>query len=683
GTLTFGPVEVGKESAALQVTVENGGASAIPIASVNLAAPFVLTNNGCGSSLAANSDCALSVTFAPTQMGLATGTLTIVGAGGTQTVQLSGTGASPPTDALSPSSLNFSGTIIGASSLAQTVTLTDSGGVPLTSIATSASGPFQASSNCGTQLAAGSSCAVSVVFVPAAAGTQTGMLTVSDLQKTQTVPLSGTGLLPPVIAVNPTSLIFPSQQMGAASVPLTLTVSNGGGAPMSNVGFQITGPSATSFSTGASTCGAVLNSGSSCTAQVIFTPAATGGNAATLTVSSSTLGVKAATVALSGTGTAASGLNVSPGQMTFAEALLGQASAAQTVTISNSSAASVTGITLFVAGPFGVVQNTCGAGLGAGASCSVAIVFTPTVNGAAQGTLAVEASSFNTATVILNGSGGLAGAVQLQPASLSFSSTGVGTTSGAQTITVTNASAVMLSDFALTISNGFQLASDTCTTSLAPGANCTVGIAFAPASSGQQTGNLTVASSTMASGVQAPLSGTGTDFSASLSGASGQTVASGQTASFALVLTPASGSAGTFTFHCGALPANAACVFNPASETVAANSTGSVTVQVVTGISASAAHISGVAAWGAVSLACGVLLLPLAWARRRRDFLLVLLGILVMGGLSSCSGSGGGTGGTPPAGASTTNTPAGTYSIPVTVVSNGVSHAVTLSLTVD
>ena len=71
--------------------------------------------------------------------------------------------------------------------------------------------------------------------------------------------------------------------------------------------------------------------------QVIFTPAATGGNEATLTVSSSTLGVKAVTVALSGTGTAASGLNVSPGQMTFTEATLGQASAAQTATINNTS----------------------------------------------------------------------------------------------------------------------------------------------------------------------------------------------------------------------------------------------------------------------------------------------------------------------------------------------------------
>ena len=232
-----------------------------------------------------------------------------------------------------------------------------------------------------------------------------------------------------------------------------LTVSNTGGASMSNVGFQITGQSASSFSTSTSTCGAALNSGSSCTVQVIFTPAVTGGNAATLTVSSSTLGVKAAIVALSGTGTAASGLNISPGQMAFAEAVLGQSSPAQTATISNSSTASVTGLTLGVTGPFSLTQNTCGTSLGAAASCSVGVVFTPTVNGAAQGALAVAASSLNTATVILSGSGGLAGSVQLQPASLSFSSTGVGTTSGAQTITVTNASAVMLSDLTLTVSN--------------------------------------------------------------------------------------------------------------------------------------------------------------------------------------------------------------------------------------
>ena len=68
-SLSFGAIEVGKTSAALQVTVENGGASAVPVSSVQVSGPFQLANNACGTSLAANSDCALAVTFAPTQTG--------------------------------------------------------------------------------------------------------------------------------------------------------------------------------------------------------------------------------------------------------------------------------------------------------------------------------------------------------------------------------------------------------------------------------------------------------------------------------------------------------------------------------------------------------------------------------------------------------------------------------------
>ena len=63
--------------------------------------------------------------------------------------------------------------------------------------------------------------------------------------------------------------------------------------------------------------------------------------------------------------------------------------------------------------------------------------------------------------------------------------------------------------------------------------------------------------------VQAPLSGMGTDFTASLSGASSQTVASGQTASYALVLTPMSGSPGTFTFACGFVACERSVQFQP------------------------------------------------------------------------------------------------------------------------
>ena len=163
-------------------------------------------------------------------------------------MELSGNGAAPPTDTLSPMSLTFSGTIVGEASAQQTVSLTNSGGMPLTSIALAASGPFQLSSNCTTQLAGNSSCSIGVVFDPSAPGVQTGILTISDLIRTQTVALSGTGLQPPQISVSPTALSYPTQDLGLASSPVTLTINNTGGAPMANVGFQITGLSATSFS---------------------------------------------------------------------------------------------------------------------------------------------------------------------------------------------------------------------------------------------------------------------------------------------------------------------------------------------------------------------------------------------------------------------------------------------------
>jgi hypothetical protein len=53
-----------------------------------------------------------------------------------------------------------------------------------------------------------------------------------------------------------------------------------------------------------------------------------------------------------------------------------------------------------------------------------------------------------------------------------------------------------------------------------------------------------------------------------------------------------------------------------------------------------------------------------------------------VGGVGSCAESGGGTGGDPGDGSGAI-TPVGTYSIPVTVTSTGVSHNITLTLTVD
>jgi len=687
-TINFGRVQAGSTSTALQITAENSGGVAVAITSVSVTGPFVVASNACGTtSLAANSSCQMTVKFEPATAGPATGTLTMVDGVGTQTVQLSGIGDAPATDTLSPTSLTFAGTIIGALSAPQTVALANTGDVPLTSIAVSVSGPYQVSSNCTSQLTGQSNCSINVVFLPTAAGVQAGTLTVADLLRSQTVPLSGTGLLPPEFSVSPTSLTFAAQTVGVAGVPLVLTVTNSGGAPMANVGFQMTGQSSSSFSAGSTTCSASLGSGSSCTVQVTFAPTASGLVAASLVVSSSTLGVTPATVPLSGTGKTQAGLSASPAQLTFAAQALGQSSAPQTVTITNTGGTDAGGFAIAVSGPFSVTHNGCGTSLAAGASCTTGVVFSPTSTGALTGALNASSTNMTTpATVALSGTGGLTGAVLLQPALVNFPMTGVGTTSSAVSVTVTNqSSTVALANLVVSASSGFKLASNTCGASLAPGANCAAGIDFAPTTAGAQTGTLTVRSSVLMAAASAPLSGVGFDFTVSAGGSASKTVASGQAANYTLNLAPSAGSAATFTFQCGTLPLYAGCVFNPASETIAANATGTETVQVTTSqTKAMVVRPSGLGGWRNLPFACVMLLIPLANRKRCRMLMLSLLLGFVVCGASSCASSGGGSGGNTPAPTqAANNTPAGTYSIPVTITSNGVEHSVTLTLVVD
>ena len=193
-SIDFGSVEAGVISAAEQVTAENRGGFAASISSITVSGPFVLLANGCGTtSLAPNADCQLSLEFTPSTAGVASGTLTMVDSGGTQTVHLSGTGTALPADTLSTTSLTFPQGDIGVPSAAQNVGLTNSGGRELTSIVISISGPFQQTNNCAGQLTAGAVCAISVIYVPTASGAQAGTLTISDILRTQTVSLNGTG----------------------------------------------------------------------------------------------------------------------------------------------------------------------------------------------------------------------------------------------------------------------------------------------------------------------------------------------------------------------------------------------------------------------------------------------------------------------------------------------------------
>ena len=599
-------------------------------------------------------------------------------------------GTGPATGALSATVLSFSNTVVGQLSAAQYITLTNSGGALLTSIVISTSGAFVQSNNCTANLAPMSSCTISVQYYPSAASAQTGTLTVtsSAADSPRTVALSGTGVAAPALSATPASLSFGGQLVGQSSAPQTVTVRNTGGAPLANVGFQITGQSAGSFAWSASTCTATLSNVSgqnSCTVQVVFTPATAGGATAELAVSSTTSGVQAVTVALTGTGQTVAGINVSPAQLAFPIVSPGQSSPAQTVSVTNSISSAVSSLTFTATPPFSVVLNSCGSTLAGNGSCMIGVNFSPSLNGPYTGSLTIASGGVALASVPLTGTGGVPGSVQfLGPTPPLPRQIGVGLTSSASTVTITNPDSVnSLGSFAVAVSTGFKLVNNTCAATLAAAASCTVGVEFAPTSPGVQNGSLTVTSSSLPTGSFLALTGMGFDFGLASTGSSSATVASGQTANYKLVVTPLMGSQGVFSFQCGTLPPYTLCSFNPASEGIPANSTGNVLVQIATGLSTTTASLARPPRWPVLPLACGLLLLPLALWRRRRALLVVAMLAMLVGGVSSCaSSSGGGLPPLPPA-SGPGITPAATYSIPVIVTSNGVQHQLTLTLTVD
>jgi hypothetical protein len=94
-SVSFGSTAVGSTSSAQTATVSNPGTTAASVSSVSLSGPFSQTNT-CGTSIAAGGSCTVSVKFAPTASGAASGTLSVASSapGSPLTVALSGTGAS-------------------------------------------------------------------------------------------------------------------------------------------------------------------------------------------------------------------------------------------------------------------------------------------------------------------------------------------------------------------------------------------------------------------------------------------------------------------------------------------------------------------------------------------------------------------------------------------------------------
>jgi phosphodiesterase/alkaline phosphatase D-like protein len=521
-SLTFVNQSVGTSSAAQAVTLTNSGTTVLTLTSITITGTnggdFSQTNN-CGASLAAGANCAINVTFTPTATGARSGTLTITdnAPNGPQTVALTGTGASPAAS-LSPASLAFGNQPVGVASAAQAVTLTNSGtaALTLTSITFTGtnSGDFSQTNNCGTSLAAGANCAISVTFKPAAAGARSGILTVTDNapNSPQTVALTGTGAAP-AASLSPASLAFGNQPVGVASAAQAVTLTNSGTAALTLTSITFTGTNSGDFSQ-TNNCGTSLAAGANCAISVTFKPAATGARSGTLTVTDNAPN-SPQTAALTGTGTAAA-VTLSPTSLAFGNQLVATSSAAKAITLTNSGTAALTLTSITFtgtnSGDFSQTNN-CGTSLAAGANCAISVTFKPAATGARSGTLTIADNAPNSPqTAALTGTG-TAPAVTLSPTSLAFGNQLVGTSSTAKAITLTNGGTAALTLTSITITgvnSGDYSRTTTCGSSLAAGANCSISVTFTPTATGARSASVTITDNAVNSPQAVALTGTGT-----------------------------------------------------------------------------------------------------------------------------------------------------------------------------
>ena len=288
---------------------------------------------------------------------------------------------------VSPASVNFGNQTVSMTSSAQAVILTNTGTAPLNLSSVSVgvnNGSATATNNCGTSVAAGASCTVSVSWTPGSTGNMTGSLTFTDnaSNSPQVVSLSGVGVTPTVI-LSPLKIIFSNQVVFTTSPPQTATLTNTGLGILSISKISASGPFVQT-----NNCGTTLASGASCTFTVAFKPTTIGTSTGSIVITDN--GPKSLqTLSLTGFGTY---INLTPTTLNFGNQTVGTKSASKRIVLINkgSVAVSIAGISFTGTNAADFAEtNTCGTSVAAGASCSITVTFTPSATGNRAATLSL------------------------------------------------------------------------------------------------------------------------------------------------------------------------------------------------------------------------------------------------------------------------------------------------------
>jgi len=197
----------------------------------------------------------------------------------------------------------------------------------------------------------------------------------------------------------------------------------------------------------------------------------------------------------------------------FGDQLVGTTSTAETATLTNTGGLTLTINNLATngtnAGDF-EQTNDCGSGLSPGFSCTITLTFRPTQVGPRTAFVTVtDDATGSPQQIAVSGTGVVSGPnATVLPASLTFPTQVVGTPSAAQSATLSNYGTAALGIGSIAATGDFS-AANTCGSSLAAGASCTINVTFKPTQIDTRSGTLLVSDAASGSPQKVSLVGTG------------------------------------------------------------------------------------------------------------------------------------------------------------------------------
>lgn len=484
------------------VTLRNTGTGTLEISRISADRDFVQTSS-CPASLAAGQSCDIAVSFHPSGGGTRTGILTIESnaVGSPHTIALNGIGLAEPIVTLSSASLDFGNQPVGTSGVDQTVTLTNDGAANLrvngVALVGRDAGDFVGTAdNCsGAIVPPERTCAVSVRFNANATGARNAVLEFSTNagSSPHQVPLSGTGVPPPAMTINPTSLSFGNQQVGTRGAVKRVVLTNNGTGSLVITSISFSGAHPDDFKIGTESCaGTTLVPGGSCTVDLSFSPRAVGSRSAALTFAINAPG-SPHTIPLSGTGLG-SAVSFDPPNLLFPPQPVGSFSQRQEVTLTNKGNTILNISSITVSGDFRH-DSFCGGNLAPGAFCIIRVICVPSAAGTRLGEITVVDDAAGSPHAVPLSGTGAAPVVTLSPAVLDFGNQQVGTRSATQMVALTNTGSAPLTISNLSLNGAnpsdFFIAANTCAGSaLQPGLSCSVSVHFVPSATGSRSASL-------------------------------------------------------------------------------------------------------------------------------------------------------------------------------------------------